>query len=116
MHDAETVMSQPAAANSGMQNKLQQTLSLWQRLTLGVILLLSAFLEFFHLGQNHYGPITTSVNSYYAAAVKSMSLNWHNFFFAAFDPGGFLAIDKPPLGFWFQVLSPRSAMSSFTSR
>src|SRR6202035_2379785 len=65
MHDAETVMSQPAATNFGMQNKLQQTLSLWQRLTLGVILLLSAFLEIFHLGQNHYGPITTSVNSYY---------------------------------------------------
>ena len=36
-----------------------------------------------------------------------MALNWHNFFFAAFDPQGFLAIDKPPLGFWVQVLSTR---------
>src|SRR5262249_23576813 len=30
-----------------------------------------------------------------------------NFFFVAFDPQGFLAIDKPPLGFWIQVLSTR---------
>ena len=44
-------------------------------------------------------------NEYYAAAVKSMSLSWHNFFFVAFDPGGFVTIDKPPLGFWFQVAS-----------
>jgi 4-amino-4-deoxy-L-arabinose transferase-like glycosyltransferase len=34
-----------------------------------------------------------------------MSKSWHNFFFAAFDPGGFLAVDKPPLGLWLQVAS-----------
>jgi hypothetical protein len=34
-----------------------------------------------------------------------MSLSWHNFFFASFDPAGFVTIDKPPLGFWFQVAS-----------
>jgi 4-amino-4-deoxy-L-arabinose transferase-like glycosyltransferase len=81
--------------------------TLWQRITLGAILVLSVFLNFFHLGENHFGDITTAVNSYYAAAVQSMSVNWHNFFFAAFDPAGFLAIDKPPLGFWVQVISTR---------
>jgi 4-amino-4-deoxy-L-arabinose transferase-like glycosyltransferase len=40
---------------------------------------------------------------YYAAAVRSMSADWHNFLFAAFDPLGFLAIDKPPVAFWPQV-------------
>ena len=80
---------------------------LWQRVALGMILVLALFLNTFQLGRNQFADITTGVNSYYAAAVHSMALNWHNFFFAAFDPEGFLAIDKPPLGFWVQVLSTR---------
>jgi 4-amino-4-deoxy-L-arabinose transferase-like glycosyltransferase len=44
-------------------------------------------------------------NSFYDAAVRSMSQSWHNFFFGAFDPGARLAIDKPPLDLWLQVLS-----------
>ncbi|MGO8947926.1 MAG: glycosyltransferase family 39 protein [Ktedonobacterales bacterium] len=85
----------------------QPETTLWQRGALGTILLLALFLNLFQLGQNQFADITTGVNSYYAAAVHSMALNWHNFFFAAFDPKGFLAIDKPPLGFWVQVLSTR---------
>src|SRR5439155_7571696 len=46
-------------------------------------------------------------NQYYAAAVKSMLTSWHNFFFVAFDPGGFVTIDKPPAGFWVQALSAK---------
>ena len=71
----------------------------WSRLALGLIVVLSAFLNFFQLSREGYA------NSFYAAAVKSMSMSWHNFFFAAFDPGAFVTIDKPPLGFWFQVAS-----------
>jgi 4-amino-4-deoxy-L-arabinose transferase-like glycosyltransferase len=89
------------------QGEHKQETALWQRVALGVILLLALFLNAFQLGQNQFADITTGVNSYYAAAVQSMALNWHNFFFAAFDPQGFLAIDKPPLGFWVQVLSTR---------
>src|SRR5579884_1873425 len=44
-------------------------------------------------------------NLYYAAAVRSMLLSWHNFFFVAFDPTGFLAVDKPALGLWLQTAS-----------
>ncbi len=44
-------------------------------------------------------------NTYYAAGVRSMTQNWHNFFFASFDPGGFISIDKTPLALWIQVLS-----------
>ena len=63
------------------------------------VLLLAAFLRLYHLGASGYG------NLYYAAAVKSMLLSWKNFFFAAFEPGGSVSVDKPPLGFWVQALS-----------
>ena len=70
-----------------------------QRLGLGIILLLSLALHFFRLDREGYA------NLYYAAGVKSMLMNWHNFFFVSFDPGGFITLDKPPLGFWIQTLS-----------
>lgn len=69
---------------------------------LAAILAVGAFLRFYHLGQAEAG-----VNTYYAAAVKSMLLSWHNFFFVAFEPGGTLSLDKPPLGFWIETLSAR---------
>jgi len=62
-------------------------------------LLLSAFLNFFRLTQEGFS------NLYYAAAVKSMLTNWHNFFFVSFDAGGFVTVDKPPLGLWIQAAS-----------
>jgi len=44
---------------------------------------------------------------YYAAAVRSMSLSWHNFAFGAFDPAGTITLDKLPGAFWVQALSVR---------
>lgn len=77
----------------------------WQRLLqsvgLSITLLISIFMNFYQLGQNGYG------NSYYAAAVRSMLDNWHAFFFVSLDPVGFVTVDKPPLGFWLQVLSAK---------
>jgi 4-amino-4-deoxy-L-arabinose transferase-like glycosyltransferase len=70
-----------------------------QRLALGAILALAIFLHFFRLDQVGFA------NPYYAATVKSMLTSWHNFFYAAFDPEGFVSVDKPPLGFWVQALS-----------
>ena len=72
---------------------------IWQKLAPGVVLLLSLFVNFYNLGQNGFG------NLYYAAGVHSMADNFHNFFFVSYDPGGFVTLDKPPLGFWLQVLS-----------
>jgi 4-amino-4-deoxy-L-arabinose transferase-like glycosyltransferase len=66
---------------------------------LALILLLGAFLRFYQLGGTGFG------NTYYAAAVKSMLMSWHNYFFVAFEPGGSISLDKPPLGFWVQALS-----------
>lgn len=66
---------------------------------LAAILALGAFLRFYQLGAYSIG------NTYYAAAVKSMLTSWHNFFYAAFEPGGSVTVDKPPLGFWMQAVS-----------
>jgi 4-amino-4-deoxy-L-arabinose transferase-like glycosyltransferase len=74
---------------------------LWEKLALGAVLALATFLDFWNLNQNGYG------NTYYATAVKSMMTSWHNAYFATFDAQGFLSIDKPPLGFWLQVLSAK---------
>lgn len=62
-----------------------------------LIMLLSIFL-------NTAGILAIKMaNPYYMAAVVSMKQNFHNFFFASFDPAGFVAIDKPPLAFWIQT-------------
>jgi 4-amino-4-deoxy-L-arabinose transferase-like glycosyltransferase len=42
---------------------------------------------------------------FYDAAVRSMGLSWHNFFFGAFEPSGSVSIDKPPVDLWLQVAS-----------
>jgi 4-amino-4-deoxy-L-arabinose transferase-like glycosyltransferase len=73
----------------------------WEHLGLAGILALAAVLNFLWLGREGYG------NSYYAAAIKSMLQSWHNFFFVSFDPGGFVTVDKPPLGFWIQTASAK---------
>jgi len=73
----------------------------WHWLVLGTILILSAILNFYKISQEGVG------NQYYAAAVKSMSMNWHNFFFNSFDPAGFVSVDKPPFGLWVQVASAK---------
>ncbi|MEO9256060.1 MAG: glycosyltransferase family 39 protein, partial [Tepidiformaceae bacterium] len=62
---------------------------------------IAAFLRLYRLAD-------TGQNLYYAAGVRSMLDSWHNFFFVAFDPGGALAIDKPPLGFWLQAASAKA--------
>ncbi len=76
-----------------------QPIQPWQRVALGGILVLAAFLIFYQVQINGYG------NNYYAAAVRSMLSSWHNFFFVSFDPGGFVSVDKPPLGLWIEALS-----------
>jgi 4-amino-4-deoxy-L-arabinose transferase-like glycosyltransferase len=52
---------------------------------------------------------------FYDAAVRSMGLSWHNFFFGAFEPGGSVSIDKPPVDLWLQVASVKLLGFSRTS-
>jgi len=49
----------------------------------------------------------SSIEIFYAAAVRSMSMSWHNFAFAAFDPAGTVSVDKLPGALWIQALSVR---------
>ncbi len=46
-------------------------------------------------------------NVFYDAAVRSMGVSWHNFFFGALEPSGTVSIDKPPVDLWLQVASTR---------
>jgi 4-amino-4-deoxy-L-arabinose transferase-like glycosyltransferase len=88
-------MSLGASASSKreMQGKVPGHL-----LLLSAVLALSAFLNLSRLTSEGYA------NVYYAATVKDMLDNWHNFFFASYD-AGFVSVDKPPLGFWIQAAS-----------
>ncbi len=62
------------------------------------IALIAAFLNIYGIWKDQYA------NAYYTSAVSSMLQNFHNFFFASFDPGGFVTVDKPPVAFWVQTL------------
>src|SRR6184192_1458250 len=70
------------------------------RFALGGILLISIVMNFYQLGKNGFG-------SYYPAAIRSMLDSWQNFFFVSYDPGGFVSIDKPPVGFWLEAASAK---------
>ncbi len=72
---------------------------LWEVIALATVLILALVLRLWGLDQNRWG------NEYYTAAVRSMAINWHNFFYTAFDPAGFISIDKPPVALWLQVIS-----------
>jgi 4-amino-4-deoxy-L-arabinose transferase-like glycosyltransferase len=66
-----------------------------------VLLAVAAFLNLWDLSRNGWA------NGYYAAAVRSMISNWHNFLYGSFDPSGVMTVDKPPLAFWVQALSAK---------
>jgi 4-amino-4-deoxy-L-arabinose transferase-like glycosyltransferase len=70
----------------------------WQWLALALITAGAATLRLIHVGNVLPDP-------FYDAAVRSMALSWHNFFFGAFEPGGSVSIDKPPVDLWLQVAS-----------
>ncbi len=68
---------------------------------LAAVMSLAAVLNLWALARNGWA------NQYYAAAVKSMSVSWHDFLFASLDKGGVMTVDKPPLALWVQALSVR---------
>ncbi len=66
----------------------------------GLVVAVAAVLRFWALAR-------APVNPFYDAAVRSMGLSWHNFFFGALEPGGRIAVDKPPIDLWLQVASTK---------
>jgi len=55
-----------------------------------------------------WGVWSGSRSEYYASIALSMSQNWQNFFFGAFDPSGTVTLDKIPGSFWIPALFVRA--------
>jgi len=72
-----------------------------RHLALGSILVLAMALRCWRLDAGGF------IVPYYFAGVRSMMLSWHNFFYNAFDPAGFVSLDKPPVAFWLQTASAK---------
>ncbi len=71
---------------------------LWTWVAVALITIGATLLRFVYINR-------VSPDPFYDAAVRSMGLSWHNFFFGAFEPGGSVSIDKPPVDLWLQVAS-----------
>jgi len=72
-----------------------------RRLALTAIAALAGLLYAWAMGQD-------TLEYYYAAADRSMSMSWHDFIFGAFDPAGTITVDKLPGALWLQALSIRA--------
>jgi 4-amino-4-deoxy-L-arabinose transferase-like glycosyltransferase len=70
----------------------------WEWAAVALVVAGAAALRLIDLG-------AVGVDPFYDAAVRSMGMSWHNLFFGAFEPGGSVSIDKPPIDLWFQVAS-----------
>src|SRR3982750_2942756 len=64
---------------------------------LGTVLVLAALLRLWQLEANGFGT------EYYAAGVRSALQGGALLFYNAFDPAGFISLDKPPVAFWIQA-------------
>ena len=85
-------MSVPARASAVLSGERR-----WWRALAGVTVV-AAVLRLIALN-------TVPENLFYDAAVRSMTLSLHNFFYGAFDPSASTSIDKPPIDLWLQVIS-----------
>ncbi len=74
----------------------------WPRLICVTLMALAFGLNAWALSHNGLG------NTFYSAGSRAMSESWKNFFFNAFDQGGFISVDKPPVAMWFEALSVRA--------
>lgn len=91
-----------APVDRARQVIMRLAVSRWVPLAFFVLVVGLAFgLNAWNLADNGYG------NTYYAAAIRSMTTSWKNFFFGSFDPGGFITVDKPPVFLWVGALTAR---------
>jgi 4-amino-4-deoxy-L-arabinose transferase-like glycosyltransferase len=112
---ATTTAPPPAAARrrlsrpAGLERRRSSTDPAWVRPALVAVVALAAVLCLWNL------TISGTSNDYYAAAVKSASVDWKAWFFGSLDPGSFITVDKPPLSLWMMGLSARIfGFSSFS--
>jgi 4-amino-4-deoxy-L-arabinose transferase-like glycosyltransferase len=94
----EATLSSRLRARSLGRARLRRLL---RRPELLAVLGVSGGLNLWSLGVNGWA------NTYYSAAVRSMSTSWHDFLFVSLDKSGLMTVDKPPLSLWIQALSAR---------
>ena len=100
MHTSVDGSDRPAAPySSKTADRIDRSGRLWEVIAFVTVLILALVLRLWGLHQNGWGA------EYYTAAVRSMAMNWHNFLYNAFDPAGFISVDKPPVSIWLQVAS-----------
>ena len=88
-----------APYSSKTADRIDRDGRLWEVIALVTVLILALVFRLWGLDRNGWGA------EYYTAAVRSMAMNWHNFLYNAFDPAGFISVDKPPVAIWLQVVS-----------
>ena len=74
----------------------------WERPALGALLVATAVLYMWGLGQAGWA------NSFYSAASQAGSASWKAWFFGASDAAGSITVDKPPASLWLTGLSVRA--------
>ncbi|MCO1657447.1 ArnT family glycosyltransferase [Pseudonocardia humida] len=77
------------------------TRSRGELVALAALLVGTAVLYLWDLGASGFA------NSYYAAAVQSMTQSWKAFLFGSLDAGNAITVDKPPASLWVMALSAR---------
>lgn len=103
-----TTVSYPIPREESVANGAAETRAVveqrtwpWERIGLIAIAVLAAVLELWRFDQSGIP------NTFYGAAVLSMTQSLHAFLFNSLDSVGFVTIDKPPLGFWIQAISAK---------
>ena len=100
MHTTVNRSDRPDAPySSKTADRIDRDGHLWEVIALVTVLILALVFRLWGLDRNGWGA------EYYTAAVRSMAMNWHNFLYNAFDPAGFISVDKPPVAIWLQVAS-----------
>jgi 4-amino-4-deoxy-L-arabinose transferase-like glycosyltransferase len=79
----------------------QRARARWERPAIGGLLLATALLYLWGLGESGWA------NSFYSAAVQAGSESWKAFFFGSSDAANSITVDKTPLALWPMVLSVR---------
>lgn len=105
----------PAPRTSSTRSRLgrlvrgHETGPVWARPALLALLVATAVLYFWNLTASGYA------NEFYAAAVKSASVDWKAWLFGSLDSANAITVDKPPAALWVMGLSARIfGFSSFS--
>ncbi|MDQ0211852.1 4-amino-4-deoxy-L-arabinose transferase-like glycosyltransferase [Arthrobacter bambusae] len=98
---SESTASRTKSRPAGFAVRSPTPVARWEKVTIVVLLLSTAFLYLWKLDQNGWA------NAFYSAAVQSGEHDFTAFFFGSSDWGNSITVDKPPLSLWVMGLSVR---------